>query len=156
MDQWILPKLLIMGDRNVSAERIVNMDTRQNVCRSICGIECTDHIDKYILSGKSIRAQQLSIWVQCGYDQKNGHSRKKEKAESVKFVRITEEKVSDRHCDKGEPEHVRDDKIFDKRNLVIERGVDHMKFRRHVLLQVKEPRQIDQPVEEYPRMLIFF
>ena len=59
---------------------------------------------------------------------------KKEETESVKFVRITEEKVSDRHSDKSEPEHIWNYKVFDKRNLIIQRGVDNMKFCSHMLL----------------------
>ena len=50
------PGALIVGDGDVGTKGIVHMNTRQNIRRRVCSIEGTNHIYKYILSGKGIRS----------------------------------------------------------------------------------------------------
>ena len=110
------------------------MDAWKDVDARINAPESRYQVTENIFIRIDCRTEVRSIREQGADEKTDRHSCEKEETESVKFVRITEEKVSDRHSDKSEPEHIWNYKVFNKRNLIIQRGVDNMKFCSHMLL----------------------
>ena len=79
------------------------MNTWEQICRSISGIEHLDHIYKNVIVCKGGRSQVMAIWIYRGYDQENGHTCKKCLAQEKVFIFIFKIKIAKAHCNVGEP-----------------------------------------------------
>src|SRR5699024_12647121 len=74
----------------------------------------------------------------------------------IKSRYIRKEEVQECRRNKHKPQQVRHDKIFIKRYIFIQRYLDHMVMRGHMLLQIQKPRHVNENIQEYPSVFILF
>jgi len=53
---------------------VEHMNTRQNIRGCVSPVKEADHFDKNIVPFKFQRAKQVSVGINGGHDQKNGHA----------------------------------------------------------------------------------
>ena len=66
-----------------------------------------------------MRAQMKPVWEYGAYNKKQGHACAKKCGKLVKALLIRKEKVSDHNRNKSKPQKIRNNKIFNKRNVII-------------------------------------
>ena len=105
---------------------------------------------------KIIRTQELSIREYRRNDQKDGHSGKQESTESVINILVMYCKICDTPCNISKPHQIRNNEIFAEWNIIIQRGMYHMKVCSHIFLYIGKPCEIDKKIIKYQKMLVFF
>jgi hypothetical protein len=124
-----------------------------------CGIgliqESAQHREK-VMVRKINGAQVMPVGVNCGNDQKYGHSGKQKRAEPVIFALIAQRKISDPPGNICKPQQVRDDKIFTKRNQIIQGCMNNMKMGSNGFLHVPKPSQIHKKIQQQQQMPVLF
>ena len=98
----------------------------------------------------------MSVGVESGYHEKQRHACIKEENISVEILPVPEEQPGKNGRNIDEPEKIRNDKIFTKWNIVIQRKMDHMVGQAGTVFQPDEPRDINRKIQNGPRMGIFF
>src|SRR5699024_9143595 len=122
------------------------MKAREYIRTRICTIKSPHHIHKNIIPLKDNRPQILSIRENSTYDKKYGHPRKHKFSQPVKSRHICKEKIQKRRDDKYKPHQIRNNKIFDERNMLIQPDLDHMVMRSHMFLKKHKPWHVDKDI----------
>lgn len=91
-------------------------------------------------------AEICPVGEQGADQQAQGHPRKEKDAEPVIVLAVCEKEIRDGARHVHEPQEIRDNKIFVKRDPIVEGGVDHMVMAGDGLLQTDEPWQIDKAI----------
>ena len=130
----------------VHAERSKDVDAGEDVGGGVCLIEGDDPSGKHIFLGIHRGPHGLSVGEQGADQQAQGHPRKEKDAEPVIVLAVCEKEIRDGARHVHEPQEIRDNKIFVKRDPVVEGGVDHMVMAGDGLLQTDEPWQIDKAI----------
>ena len=85
-NQKISPELCVIGYSSVGCNRIEYMQAGKNVRGCVRLIQNLDGKGKDIMPFKTGGTQQVTVRVYGGYDQKQGHTCKKEDTVLVKFL----------------------------------------------------------------------
>ena len=135
-----------MHHRNMNANGVKHMNTRENVGGGICRVEIIHQLRTKILVRVHHGPQIRPVWENGTDQQADGHACKQVSAEPVIILLAGKEKVQDGSGHIGEPQQVWDDKIFIKRNQIIQPRMKHIIISCHGLFQIQEPRKIDKRV----------
>ena len=140
---FFMPEIRQVHDRHMRCDGVEHMDTRQNIGRGIRRVKEAYHSDEEIVPCKSGGAQQVSVGVERAYDQKKRHAAVKEDNVSVKILPVAEEEPDEDGRDIGEPQKVRDHKIFAERDVIIQRKMNHVIRLIGASFQPDKPGDID-------------
>ena len=137
-----------MGDGDTDSDGVKYMNTWKHVCRRVRLIQHLYHIYKNIVPFKLNRPEIQTVWIEGRDNQEYGHSGKEKGSHLIKPGYIIEKEPQKGDYNKRKPQKVRDDKIFDKRNIVIQCRMDHMevRIRCYVPLKIVKPGHINQNI----------
>ena len=149
-----------MVDRMMEMHRMQEHRTVHFLCRKsgrcTIAICAAMELNTWIVPCKSGGAQQVSVGVERAYDQKKRHAAVKEDNVSVKILPVAEEEPDEDGRDIGEPQKVRDHKIFAERDVIIQRKMNHVIRLIGASFQPDKPGDIDGKIENRPYMRIVF
>lgn len=147
-NQPVFSKTRVIYDSPVSRDGIKHVQARENIRRRIRLIQDLHREGENIVPLEGRGAQQVSVRVDSRYDEKQRHARKQENAVAVKFTAAAlKEQVYKNRCHVHKPEQVGYDKIFYKRNLVVQPYVNHMVGLVRPAFQPQKPGHVNQSVK---------
>lgn len=125
----MFPALSVLKKRDAACRSVKYMHTWKNIRGRVYFVQKLYCLDENAVS-RQLRAQVLSIGIYIGYDQKKRHSHSQRAQELVIFLiaAARESKIQDRSQQEKVPDHIGDDKIFAKWNLIIHKGMDQMRL----------------------------
>lgn len=91
--------------------------------------------------------QVMSVWIDRGNDQENGHSGEQKGAKLIVFTFVVQGKICDSPGNICKPHQVWDNKILTEWNQIIQRSVYHMKMCGNGLFNIAEPGQIYKEIK---------
>ena len=123
----ILQHLAVI-DCQGSGEGIVYVDTRKNIGGSIHLIQPGDHPAEDVVIRKRCGTDIQPVRIDRGDDQENGHPREQIEEEAVifRYIPVDCGEKSEHKEHEYKPGKVEHNKIFNKRNIPVERAVDQM------------------------------
>ena len=145
---FIFFQALTFHNSYMAAKRIIHMDTGPQIGGSICPIQCSYQIGKYVVPRHDVGAQVMTVWPQRGYQKEDCHSGKQKSAGSEIVIFVAEEEVHDHHRYVCKPEQVGDDKYFTKRNIVVKSYMNDTIMTCNGPFQMTEPGKIDDTVND--------
>jgi len=98
----------------------------------------------------------MSVGVKGGYDKKQSHTNIEEYCIPVEIVSVLKEQPDKDSRDIYKPQEIGYDKIFTKRYQVVQRKMDHMVGQVRPAFQPEKPGQVDDKIQNRPRVGIFF
>lgn len=155
-EEEVFPELRAVSDGPVRCNRVKDVQAGENVRSRVRLVKNLDGKGKDIVTFKAGRTQQVAVRIYGGYDQKQGHSCKKENTVLVKFFFVFLKKQINknrRHINK--PQKIGNDKVFDKGNLIVQTDVNYVVRKVCAAFKPQKPGHINQSVEQDERMLIF-
>ena len=130
----------------MDADGIIYVNAWKYISARVSGIEPRYDGGADILIRVNERPEVRSVRKYGAYQKADGHSGEQHGAKLVIIFNICKEQIKDcaRHI--GEPEHVRNNEVFIKRNKIIEPDVHDVIVACHRLLQIYEPWNIDESI----------
>ena len=130
----------------MDADGIIYVNAWKDIRARVGGIEPRNDGGADILIRVNERPEVRSVRKYGAYQKADGHSGEQHGAKPVVAFHVCKKKIKDcaRHI--GEPEHVRNNEVFIKRNKIIEPDVHDVIVACHRLLQIYEPWNIDESI----------
>ena len=104
---------------------------------------------------KILWPQVMSIWIKRGHNEENGHSGKKECAQLAVIRLVMGRCINDSPSHISKPQQIRDNKIFTKWNVIVQRDMYHMKMRCDGFFYITKPDQVNGKIQQNVKMLVF-
>ncbi len=156
MDLTVLFKGVAAADRDTDAKGVEHMDTWKYIRRSVRPVDRSHHIYEYIIPLENSRAQIESVGEDRAQEQEKCHPDDQKSAQTVESASVCEEEISRRHGYECKPQQVWNDKILNKRNIVIDRRMNQKIMDIRPAFQINKPRHIDQAIQQHPCMAVVF
>ncbi len=138
---------LAVPDGNTDSDRVEYVDARQHVRGRIGSVNMSYQVYEYILPFKCNRTQVQPVGENRAQEQEERHPGDQERTQAVKAPLVGEEKISGRCGDKYEPQQIRYDEIFDKGDIVVNRGMNQKIMDIRPSFQINKPWHIDQAIQ---------
>ncbi len=143
-------------DADMYAQGIVYMDARKHVGRGVAVMDHLYQIAENIFMRIHFHPQICPIWINGADEHTDRHTDKQKSTESVIILLIREEEIKDCTGNINKPDHIRNDKIFRKRDHVIQRHMHDLIMICDHTFQPEEIWQIQKDISADPDMSIFF
>lgn len=138
------------------ADGCEHMDAGKYICVGIGRVQNRNQLCKYVLISVQLRPKIQTVRENGTDQQADGHAAEQVSGQPVKirFRALKQEKqYSSDNINK--PQQIGNDEVFNKRNPVIQMGMQYRIIARYGLLQIKEPREIDEYIEQHPYLAVF-
>ncbi len=145
-------------NRHMHTDRIVYMDAGEYIGAGVRLIEPGHKSCKNVLICIKHRSKIRSVWIDGADDEAQCHTGEEEGTKLIVVFLIHKKKIQYSHGNVQKPKEIGDDKVFIKRNQVIQTCMHDViaGSGRYRALQKLKAEQVDNGVGQYPCMTIFF
>src|SRR5699024_4652257 len=105
------------------------MHTGKDIRRRVDPVQELHRLNKNTVPGQ-LRPEVLSVGIYIGYDQEDRHPHAQRPQKLIVFfiAAVKKCKVKDRSDKEKVPDHIRNNEVFTKRDLIIHKGMDKMRL----------------------------